>query len=137
MTKNLHDVGKLVLAAHAPDQYDKILADGKEPITASLVAEHEVFGSTHSEIGGYLLSLWGLLDPVVEAVTFHHIPTRCGNGVFSPLTAVHVADALARDGNLGENSRLDKNYMEALGLTAQLPLWEAVCQSSIHIGESI
>ncbi len=133
----LHDVGKLVLAAHAPDQYDKILADGKEPVTASLVAEHEVFASTHSEIGGYLLSLWGLPDPVVEAVTFHHIPTRCGNGVFSPLTAVHVADALARDGNLGENSRLDKNYMEALGLTAQLPLWEAVCQSSIHIGESI
>jgi hypothetical protein len=41
-----------------------------------------------------LLGLWGLPNPVVEAVALHHKPSASSARGFSPVIAVHVADAL-------------------------------------------
>ena len=53
-------------------------------------------GTTHAEVGAYLLGLWGLPDPIVEAVAWHHNPGGCPGKAFTPLTAVHAADAIVR-----------------------------------------
>lgn len=72
----LHDLGKLVLAVHFPTEYDRVLATASASEPEQLEAELAVFGNTHAEIGGYLLSLWGLPDSIVKAVTFHHCPAQ-------------------------------------------------------------
>lgn len=64
----LHDVGALVLAMSMPDVYAKVIARAKMEHTDLHSIEREEFGTTHAEVGAYLLSLWGFKDPIIEAV---------------------------------------------------------------------
>jgi putative nucleotidyltransferase with HDIG domain len=90
----LHDIGRLALSAALPREYDKVTSCWREG--GSLVAlERETFGADHADVGAYLLRMWGLPLPLVEAVARHHdldSPTATG----SPLVcAVATADAQA------------------------------------------
>ncbi len=121
----LHDVGKLLLAANLPDVYEEAMRLCDEEGCTPLEAEREVFGASHAEVGAYLLGLWGLADPIVEAVAFHHQPGRCLGRGFEPLTAVHVANAVELAG-AGEPP-VDLEYLTRLGLAERLPDWLAAC----------
>lgn len=70
----LHDVGLLVLGASLPAEMKEVIADAEKRGAAVATIEHRRFGASHSEVGAYLLGLWGLPSPVVEAVAFHHRP---------------------------------------------------------------
>jgi len=123
----LHDVGQLVFVAHHPAQYDRVLNDVATGEQTTSEAEMRIFGTTHAEVGSYLLWLWGLPDTVVEAVAFHHHPSRCLDGQFSPLTAVHVANVLAEeqpDGTPAAGNNLDAAYLARVGLTDRLAGWK-------------
>ena len=123
----LHDTGKIVLAANYADQYAEVLrlmqSDGLEQCEA----EQRVFGANHADVGGYLLGLWGLPVPVVEAIAFHHRPGSAMQKNFCPLTAVHVANALvhrpADSDPAAPDPRLDTAYLSALGLDARVTFW--------------
>jgi hypothetical protein len=56
--------------------------------------EAQVFGATHAETGAYLLSVWGLPLPIVEAVARHHAPARTMDKHFTATTALHLAEQL-------------------------------------------
>ena len=88
-------------------------------------AEHAVFGSDHSLIGGYLLGLWGLNDDVVEALAYHHRPSECVHQEFNTLTLVHIVNALDQDtGNEEiESSSVDVDYLAKLDLLDKLDSW--------------
>lgn len=93
----LHDLGTLLLAAELPDQY-ALVANRREPAAPGrAAAELAVFSATHAEVGAYLLGLWGLPNPVVEAVAFHEEPCRGPTPGLSLAGIVHVAQALAGD----------------------------------------
>ena len=92
----LHDVGKLVLASNYPEQYEEIGRQAQANRVEWLVQEREVLGFDHADVGGYLLGLWGLPPAVVEAVAFHHFPTKSERASFTALTAVHVANVLVQ-----------------------------------------
>jgi len=119
----LHDVGKVILLAEMPDQYRQIVEN--HPGNC-LGLELEKLGCTHAEVGAYLMSIWGLPVPLVHAVAFHHRPLETGEVQFSPLTAVHAADAIAggRDSSpLNHDGELDFNYLDCLGLREKEGLW--------------
>jgi HD-like signal output (HDOD) protein len=123
----LHDTGKLVLAANFTEQFSEALQLAWKENLALFAAEMQVFGVTHAEVGGYLLGLWGLPVPVVEAIALHHCPGRASQKSFSPLTALHVANALVhqRDGDgTGEAGRVDSGYLSELGLSGRLNAWQ-------------
>ncbi len=132
----LHDVGRLVLVAHHPDQYDRVLgavAGGNRTLTE---AERETFGTTHAEVGSYLLWLWGLPDSVVEAVAFHHCPSRSRGKSFGPIAAVHVANVLAEmqpDGTPAAGDEIDSAYLATLGLAEELPAWSALARQQLSL----
>ncbi len=133
----VHDVGKLVLAAGIPRKYKEILSAAQREGATSENAEGRALGTTHAEVGGYLLGLWGLPDPIVEAVAFHHQPSRCVSRVFSPLTAVHAADilvcSLSDSGTVGAAPQIDSTYLAELKLEGRLEPWTDICRK---IGES-
>ena len=132
----LHDVGKLVLAASFPEKYARALDSVKETNVPLRSAEAETFGTTHAEVGGYLMGLWGLSDPVVEAIAFHHNPGRCPGRKFTPLTAVHVANALEHEegpDSLEQNApEPDMNYLAELGMEDRLPEWREIHLKTIQ-----
>ncbi len=118
----LHDIGKLMLAESLPQEFQKALALAAEHRVPLHEVEMRVFGATHAGLAAYLLGLWGLPAPVVEAVAFHHNPEKSSNQEFSPLTAVHVANALERKNN-PENSKLNEDYLASVGVAHRLNLW--------------
>lgn len=68
----LHDVGKLLMEAHCPEECERIYAEVRAQNRRVAEVEHEMLGLTHAEVGAYLLGLWGLPEPVVQAVARHH-----------------------------------------------------------------
>jgi HD-like signal output (HDOD) protein len=127
----LHDVGKLVLAAHLSDAWAEIIAQVTARGVPSHVVEREVLGVTHAEIGAYLLGLWGLPHAIVEAVANHHEPRRQRATLFDVPTAIHVADALVRDASESPTASryLDVGPLESLGVTAELAAWRTLASS--------
>ncbi len=71
----LHDIGKLVMLK-IPHQYKKVLQLIKTTGCDSAEAEYSITKTSHSELGAYLLGLWGLPGNVIESVAFHHNPSR-------------------------------------------------------------
>jgi HD-like signal output (HDOD) protein len=133
----LHDLGKLMLVSNMPAEYRKVIEmasrrqDNSRPAEATSVcdAEREIFGATHADVGAYLLGLWGLTAPIVEAVALHHTPSRsiCSN--ISPLAVVHVANSLEHDlfGSVFDSGPepLDTDYLDKIKLLARVELWRA------------
>jgi HD-like signal output (HDOD) protein len=122
----LHDVGKLILAVNLPAQFaEATRLATTEPMDA-VEAEVRVIGADHAAVGGYLLGLWGLPVPVVEAITLHHRPTLSPPATFGPLAILHAANALAHetDPAAGDSPhRVDAPSLESIGLEDRLPVW--------------
>jgi len=127
----LHDVGRMVLAANLTGLYRSALSMAKTKNILIHETEQAVFGATHAEVGGYLLGLWGLPDPVIEGVIYHHLPSQSLEQGFSALTAVHVANELEEEtsGTSGaERANLvDLNYLAGMNLMERYPVWQEVC----------
>jgi HD superfamily phosphohydrolase YqeK len=123
----LHDIGKLVLAASFKGRYCTILAAGRAAGLQATTIEAERFGANHADVGGYLMNLWGLPSPLVEAIAFHHCPEKAMTTAFTPLTAVHVANVLARERDFGDGTSagvgLHFNYLWELKLLDKIDGW--------------
>jgi putative nucleotidyltransferase with HDIG domain len=115
-----HDIGRLALASQLPGPYREVLGRVERDGLTAQDAEKEVLGATHAEVGAYLLGLWGLPDALIEAVAWHHTPAGCPGGTFTPLTAVHAADAIL---SAHEGAEVNRVYLTRLGLERRLPAW--------------
>lgn len=93
----LHDVGRLVLASAYPEQLAALLTVSEAEGRPLEQVEMEMLGVSHGHIGAYLLGLWGLPYPIVEAVAHHDAPTSVPHESFGILAAVYVADQLAQE----------------------------------------
>ena len=139
MAGMLHDAGKVVLAANVPESLSQAYVIAGKKKIARHEAEYEVLGTTHAEVGAYLLGLWGLPDPIVEALAFHHSPSRCLSQVFGPLTAVHVANVLEYeetpppDGIIAPS--FDDQYLRELALVDRIPVWRKSRQEACQKGK--
>jgi putative nucleotidyltransferase with HDIG domain len=90
----LHDIGKLVLfnlKGYPQDVFDLMKKKG---IRLSK-AEEEIYGVTHSEVGAYFLTLWGLPENIIDAVYQHnHYDKAEFDEHFSVPSAVFIANIL-------------------------------------------
>lgn len=124
----LHDLGRLLLAEHFSDQY-KLVAEmvDKNDITV-FQAEKKVFQVTHSEVGAYLLGLWGLPDDIIEGIAFHHNPARVVSKDFEIAGIVHVADLIEHQHRDGVSSgqppaHIDMAYLDKMDRTDRISEW--------------
>ncbi|HTR41263.1 MAG TPA: response regulator [Pseudomonadales bacterium] len=118
----LHDVGKLMLADSMPKEFQQALTQAMDANRPLPEVEAQIFGATHAGLAAYLLGLWGLPAPIVEAVAFHHTPEMSSNAKFSPLTAVHAANALEYELD-GLDSDLNLEYLTKIGVADRLDVW--------------
>ena len=134
----LQDIGTLVLATNLPKEYGRVLISAQQQLQPLRTAEQSHFGTTHAELGACLISKWELPFPIAEAVAWHHDPGSSESQTFSPLTAVHVADAFfaenqvgsyqQHDGVVGEPmARIDSHYLTSLGKQHRVSYWRGHC----------
>jgi hypothetical protein len=77
--------------------------------------------------------LWGISDPIVEAVAFHHHPAEAAGRGFAALTAVHAADVLhhaLRDGP--GSAQLDAGYLQAVGCSQRVAGWCDLARTTVR-----
>jgi len=134
----LHDIGKLLIAAHLPDSYRVITKRIDQNSVSMAEAETEVIGTTHAGVGAYLLGLWGLPDAILEAAAFHHAPHQSHGDSLNTATIVHAANVLSGAGQAIHQSDmvfegLDYTHMEDAGLTREFDEWRAACAD--HVAE--
>ena len=126
----LHDAGRWVMLANLGEDYAKLLQDAAVDASSLAAFEERVFGVHHGHVGAYLMGLWGMPLPVIEAAALHHTPSQGVSSHFGALTAVHVADALVRQESAGdypfELPRLDMDYLSSFGLLDRLDGWRAL-----------
>ena len=91
----LHDVGKLILAANFPWEYRSIVEKAAREQMPAWEVESTVIGSTHADIGAYLMGIWGLPESIVEAIAFHHAPEGAPLKDLTPLSWVCFANRFA------------------------------------------
>jgi HD-like signal output (HDOD) protein/ActR/RegA family two-component response regulator len=87
----LHDVGKLVIALAAPEAHLAIERRLREPGATRHGVERDELGTSHGELGAYLLWHWGLPLPIIDAVAHHDDPAATVTGVLAALRAAHAA----------------------------------------------
>lgn len=93
----LHDVGKLVIAERAPEHLARAMQGVRQDRLPLYMIEEELVGVSHAEVGAYLLSMWGLPSPVVEAVAHHHHPERVTQEKVDMISVVYLANMLAHE----------------------------------------
>ena len=139
MAGMFHDLGKLILVTNFQEPYRRVITEARETGQNLWDLEKEEFGTSHSEIGAYLMGLWGLEYPIIEAIAFHHCPGKSLSNSTVLLTAVHFGDAYDRlkNSSNGQNSynrlrRLDREYLDNLGVASRLNDWQTVCKELIE-----
>lgn len=134
----LHDVGKLVWAANDPAGFEDSLRQARLNKVPLWEQEFALRGSSHAELGGYLLGSWGLPQGVVEAVAFHHRPAQARRQSFCALTAVHAANTLGKvqGGSCRAVAQaVDEDYLRSLGLGDRIEHWKSFFTESTDRGD--
>jgi len=135
----LHDIGKLIIAAHLPDRFQAILQHMATTERGMADAERHVLGTTHAAVGAYLLGLWGLPDAIIQATAFHHALAPRPSDNLDAAVIVHVANAFANAGDaLGESGRvlddLDYPCLERIGCLPRIDGWRTGCWRKLQNG---
>lgn len=125
----LLDVGRLVLSVCLKERYRELLQIpllGRETLHDIECRELRV---SHAEVGAYLMCLWGLPAPTIEAIAFHHAPSAVLHEDTELLDAVHVADAEVEaffDRGGRAEPAVDPVLRERPGMRETLSTWHAM-----------
>jgi HD-like signal output (HDOD) protein len=124
----LHDAGTLALASTMADQFCGVLDEMRDKGCTQAEAEESLLGTSHAEIGAYLLGLWGINSMAVEAIAHHHHPSRISHTGLDCSLVVYLSNLLAHEVEIhpgdssGEHlSETDRTELEALGLLDEFP----------------
>jgi HD-like signal output (HDOD) protein len=136
----LRDLGQVVLASAQPLVFGRLVAEAASTGRPLHDIEREAHGSSHAEVGGYLLGVWGLPIEIVEAVACHHAPSLAPPESVELVRAVHVAGALvdaatAEYEGVTAPETLDLAFLERTGGCGDLERWRAVARE--HVREAL
>ena len=82
----LMDIGRIFLAIEFPERFDKCQSICEVSDQTRTDVEIQVFGASHSDIGSYLLGLWGFREDFINIIENH----RHFDGFTEPLTVKSV-----------------------------------------------
>ncbi|MEQ9347669.1 MAG: response regulator [Thalassospira sp.] len=125
----LSHTGSLILYAYRAKEMAEVIKRVEREHIPIYIAERDQFGAAHPEIGAYLLGLWGFPSAIVQTVAYHHHPQDTPHSQMNALTAIYVAQHLAREVAIehrtgtAPESQIDLEYLEQLGKTERLPVW--------------
>ena len=90
----LHDIGRLTLAVHFPEEINALMqrsSASDSPLNAIELAQ---LGTDHAEVGAWVAEHWRFAPDVVAMIASHHRPPAGAGTAVILTTLVHVADAM-------------------------------------------
>ncbi len=123
----LHNLGILVMVEGMPDVTKGLLEESKEKGKNLFELELNTLQATHSDVGAYLLGLWGLSNPIIECAAYYHRPSLCAAKKPEALMCVHAACVMMQEAEGGEFSgsilSLDEEYLKAVSRNDRVSDW--------------
>lgn len=114
----LHNIGLLALLQDSKKQYTSDFDSTSEILHQLLFNEQERYGTTHQEIGAYLLSHYDMPFPVVETALYHHNPLNPSIINRELVICVHIADFYAWKYVMGKDYiDLNENAFESINVS--------------------
>ena len=104
ITGLLHDIGKVVLNQHFNEIFQEALAEVHNEGVAGLhIAESQLIGFDHGEIGAILLTRWKFPDVISNTIAAHH-QTKTPEGTNDrDVAMLRIANALPQELGLGQD----------------------------------
>jgi putative nucleotidyltransferase with HDIG domain len=98
----LHDLGKLVMMNRAPEQEKIALTQSDAGEKELHIAEQELFGFDHAEVGSILLRQWNIPAALCETVACHHDISKAEEARLDA-AVVHIANVVANRAELPDD----------------------------------
>jgi putative nucleotidyltransferase with HDIG domain len=89
----LKDVGKVILDEFVHESYQEILTMISNEVMTYVVAEEEVLGFNHGQVGARIVEKWNLASELVDAIEYHHKPFQSMDNI-ELVSIVHISDGL-------------------------------------------
>lgn len=96
----LHDIGKIVEILFIPDQFEKICAATKEQNILMRIAEEDILGFNHADIGQSLAIRWNMPARLETIIANHHSPDETTQ-FLKETSIIHISDILCRSLDIG------------------------------------
>jgi HD-like signal output (HDOD) protein/ActR/RegA family two-component response regulator len=133
----LHGVGLLVLARQDPYELAAAIADAQRSATALHDVEYAHHGSSHAELGAYVLGIWGLPEPIVDGVAHQYRIARLAGPALDTALLVHVATVLAGElcpDAVGTGAgTLDVATLAAAGVADRVADWRGLAAAEVAL----
>lgn len=119
----LLDIGKIILSSFAEDEFNQVSERAEEGKIPFNIAEQEVLGFGHPQVGGRIIKKWNLPSTLVEAIQCHHQPNKAET--HKTLTyIVHLADVISCMLGIGLGSdglmyEFEEHTLDILGLSKE------------------
>jgi putative nucleotidyltransferase with HDIG domain len=120
----LHDIGKVIIKLKFEEDFEHLQSLVKEREMTCRMAEIEILGIDHAEVGKWLAKSWFLPDKLLEPIACHHDVASSGEHQVKT-AVVHLADVLVKAGGFGFSGddyvpQIQKVAWDRLGMTDQL-----------------
>lgn len=99
----LHDFGKVVFARFIPQEFERALELARKKELPLHMAENEIIGATHNQIGAMLGEKWQLPGELVACIKTHHVAPDELDKVSNLLLAVMTANAITKTIGFGDS----------------------------------
>ena len=104
----LHDIGKLIIISHLPDEYSRIKAvQEKNPKAPGIDIEKSVMEFTHADLGSYMAGKWNLPEEICDAISNHHNETALKGDNLGAI--IHLSDYLAHQTDITDDKGVENN----------------------------
>ncbi len=100
----IHDIGKTILALYVQKTYNEIIELVESKQIPFQMAEKEIMGFDHQEIGEHILRKWGFPEILMNIVRYHHQPGDAPDEFKEIVSIVHIANTVCLMGGIGIGS---------------------------------
>jgi len=119
----LHDVGKILLGHHFPEEFSKALEFALTKGVSMAAAENHIFGADHTKLGVWLAKKWNFPESIQTAIAFHHNPAEAPGDGRTLAAVVSLADTMTKAKCIGFGG----DYI-ASSITED-PAWEVIAEA--------
>ena len=123
----MHEIGRFILVDNFPDQFKAACDRARQTRSPLAAGLREAFQASPSQVGAYVLELWGLPELVIGAVAaLDNLEKDQANG-FTISSALYVADHIASGKFPADSFPVEGwnlAYLKSIGCEDQIPAWE-------------
>jgi HD-like signal output (HDOD) protein len=130
----MHEIGRFILIDNFPMAFQTACDSARQTRSPLAAGLRETLQATPSQVGAYVLELWGLPNRVVDAIGALDNPAEGQTDGMTLRAALYIADHIASGKFPADGFPVEewnKDYLKSAGCEDQIPAWEEFFTSTI------